>query len=44
MRLICGGSGQGKTTFIYDELISESVRHEDRRYFLIVPEQASSFY
>ncbi len=44
MRLICGGSGLGKTTAVFNELISESVRHEDTRYFLVVPEQASSFY
>lgn len=39
LQLIIGGSGSGKTTFLYDRIIGESIRHPKQRYFMIVPEQ-----
>lgn len=39
LQLILGGSGSGKTTFLYDKIIRSSIEHPDRQYFLIVPEQ-----
>ncbi len=39
LQLILGGSGAGKTTYLYDEVIRLSMEHPDEQYFLIVPEQ-----
>ena len=39
LQLILGGSGSGKTTFLYDSIIRSSIEHPERQYFLIVPEQ-----
>ncbi len=39
LQLILGGSGSGKTTSLYDEVIRLSMQHPDQQYFLIVPEQ-----
>ncbi len=39
LQLILGGSGSGKTTFLYDRIIGESLRHPEQLYFIIVPEQ-----
>lgn len=39
--LVTGGSGSGKTEFIYKEIIRQSMEWEDRQFFLIVPEQAT---
>ncbi len=39
LQLIMGGAGSGKTTFLYDRLIEESIRFPDQKYILIVPEQ-----
>lgn len=39
LQLILGGSGSGKTTYLYDEIIRLSMEHPDEQYFLIVPEQ-----
>lgn len=39
LQLILGGSGSGKTTYLYDRIIEASMEHEDQLYFLIVPEQ-----
>ena len=38
-RFIFGGAASGKTTYIYKELIRESLEHPGERYFLFVPEQ-----
>lgn len=38
-RFILGGAASGKTTYIYKELIRESLEHPGERYFLFVPEQ-----
>ena len=39
LQLILGGSGAGKTTYLYDEVIRLSMEHPQEQYFLIVPEQ-----
>ena len=39
MQFIFGGSGAGKTRFLYDRLIRESVEHPEEKYILLVPEQ-----
>ena len=39
LQLILGGSGSGKTTYLYDEVIRLSMEHPQEQYFLIVPEQ-----
>lgn len=39
LRFIIGGSGSGKTTALYRDLIRESMENPDRRYYAIVPEQ-----
>lgn len=39
LQLILGGSGSGKTTFLYDAVIRASVNHPEQLYFMIVPEQ-----
>ena len=39
LQLILGGSGSGKTTYLYDTIIQSSMEHPERQYFFIVPEQ-----
>ena len=39
LQLILGGSGSGKTTYLYDEVIRLSMEHPQEQYFLSVPEQ-----
>lgn len=39
LQLILGGSGSGKTTYLYDEVIRLSMEHPQEQYFLIVPDQ-----
>ena len=39
LQLILGGSGSGKTTYLYDEVIRLSMEHPQEQYCLIVPEQ-----
>lgn len=39
LQLILGGSGSGKTTYLYDEVIRLSMEHPQEQFFLIVPEQ-----
>ena len=41
IRIITGGSGQGKTEYIVRQVIRESLEHQDGSYFVIVPEQFS---
>lgn len=41
LTLIVGGSGSGKTEYIYKEMIGRSMREPDGRFFVIVPEQAT---
>ena len=39
LQFILGNSGVGKTTFIYEKIIQESMMHPQMRYICIVPEQ-----
>lgn len=39
LQFIIGRSGSGKTHFIYENLMKESMEHPDKNYFFIVPEQ-----
>lgn len=39
IRLVLGGSGYGKTTFVLENVIKESIAHVDRNYIIVVPEQ-----
>lgn len=39
LRFILGSSGVGKTTYIYDEIIKESIANIDKQYILLVPDQ-----
>ena len=41
LTLITGGAGSGKTEFIYNKIIDWSMREPERRFFVIVPEQAT---
>ena len=41
LRLIAGGSGAGKTEYIYRNIIERSIQEPDSRFFVIVPEQAT---
>lgn len=39
VQLILGGSGSGKSHFIYHKIIEESIKNPHRDYLLLVPEQ-----
>lgn len=39
LQLIAGNSGSGKSHYIYEKIIRESVEHPERNYLMIVPEQ-----
>lgn len=39
LQFILGNSGFGKTTYIYEKIIKESMEHPKMRYYCIVPEQ-----
>ncbi|RGY95646.1 helicase-exonuclease AddAB subunit AddB [Clostridium sp. AM58-1XD] len=39
IQFVLGGSGSGKTRFLYDNLISESMDSPEKRFILLVPEQ-----
>ena len=39
LQLILGGSGSGKTRYLYDTIIRDSLEHPEQRYFILVPEQ-----
>ena len=39
LELITGSSGSGKSYTVYRELIGESLRHPEKQYLVIVPEQ-----
>ena len=41
LHFIIGSSGSGKTRAVYEKIISESIKHPDRQFFVLVPEQAS---
>lgn len=39
LQFILGNSGSGKSRFLYQKVIAESMAHPDRTYLVIVPEQ-----
>ena len=39
IQFIAGGSGCGKSHYIYEKIIQESMEHPERNYLVIVPEQ-----
>lgn len=39
LQLILGGSGYGKSVYMYEHLIKESVAHPELNYIVVVPEQ-----
>ena len=41
LTLVTGGSGSGKTEYIYNKIIDWSLREPERRFFVLVPEQAT---
>lgn len=41
LSLVTGGAGSGKTEFIYNKIIEQSIMEPESRFFVIVPEQAT---
>ena len=39
LQFIAGGSGSGKTRYLYEKVIKESQEHPEIQYLFIVPEQ-----
>lgn len=39
LQFILGGAGSGKTRYLYETAIKESMEHPDRQYLVVVPEQ-----
>ena len=39
LQFVVGPTGAGKSTYVYDMMISESLKHPDVNYLLIVPDQ-----
>jgi ATP-dependent helicase/nuclease subunit B len=39
IQFIAGNSGSGKSHYIYEKIIQESLRHPERKYLILVPEQ-----
>lgn len=39
LQFILGGAGSGKTRYIYDRVIQESMAHPELTYLVVVPEQ-----
>lgn len=39
LRLVLGGSGYGKSGYIFEQLIEMSVKNPDKNYIIVVPEQ-----
>lgn len=39
LQLVIGGSGMGKTTYVYNEIINAAVENPQKNYIVIVPEQ-----
>ena len=38
LQFILGSARSGKTDFIYDHMIKDSMEHEDEEFFFIVPD------
>ena len=41
LQLIAGNSGSGKSHYIYEKIIRESVEHPERNYLRFIPERGS---
>ena len=41
LHFILGGSGSGKSTFLFQNIIRQSIERPDRKYLVIVPEQST---
>ena len=39
LQFIFGNSGSGKSHYLYENIIKESIRHPEKNYFVLVPEQ-----
>ena len=39
LQLILGNSGAGKSHYIFEKIIQESIEHPEKQYLVIVPEQ-----
>ena len=41
LQFILGSSRSGKTDFIYEQMIKDSMEHEDEEFFFLVPDQST---
>lgn len=41
LQFVLGPSGAGKTRYIYEQMIRQSLEHPEKRFLLLVPEQAT---
>ena len=39
LQFVLGSSGSGKSTYVYDQIIERSIKEEDKRFFILVPDQ-----
>ncbi|MBR5597336.1 MAG: helicase-exonuclease AddAB subunit AddB [Lachnospiraceae bacterium] len=39
LQLVLGGSGSGKSTYVYENIIERSMKEEQKRFFILVPDQ-----
>lgn len=39
LQFVLGGSGSGKSTYIFEQIIERSVREENKNFFIVVPDQ-----
>ena len=39
LQFVLGGSGSGKSTYVFDKIIERSMTEEDKNFFILVPDQ-----
>ena len=39
LQIVAGGSGAGKSTYIYSDVIEKSMKYPEKNYIVVVPEQ-----
>ena len=39
LQFVLGGSGSGKSTYVYEQVIERSIKEENKRFFILVPDQ-----
>ena len=39
LQFIFGNSGSGKSHYLYQQIVEESIRHPEKNYLVLVPEQ-----